>query len=337
MGQAAGLLGLNDGETNTFNDFFRCINLCHDCISLKSDSKGKEEELVYNGPSVDEVCLLDMSRDTGISHFITRDSDNIKIVLNGVEESYAIIKMFPFTSERKAMSMVLQHPTENKALCYVKGADSSVFPMCNNWTGPNKVESVFGIDRDDPGNSKIMDVEKSVENMARKGLRTLLYGVKEIEWDGTRDPLDLPVEEIECGLTLLAATGVEDLLQENVKECIEDFRAAGISVWMLTGDKGLTAKEIGVSCGLIPPEGGSDETHQPTVQGNLATEQNMDAPSAGQKVMMFADDDTEVYGLHAKIKEFCAEVANEKSYQVLISGMVIAVALDNELTHPELG
>lgn len=63
----------------------------------------------------------------------------------------------------------------------------------------------------------------------------------------------------------------------------------------------------------------------------------MDAPSAGQKVMMFADDDTEVYGLHAKIKEFCAEVANEKSYQVLISGMVIAVALDNEITHPELG
>ena len=47
---------------------------------------------------------------------------------------------------------------------------------------------------------------------------------------------------------------VEDLLQENVKECIEDFRAANISVWMLTGDKGLTAKEIGVSCGLIPPE-----------------------------------------------------------------------------------
>ena len=94
--------------------------------------------------------------------------------------------------------------------------------------------------------------------MAKKGLRTLLYGMKEIEWDGTRDPIDLPVEEIECDLTLLAATGVEDLLQENVKECIEDFRQAGISVWMLTGDKGLTAKEIGVSCGLIPAESSSD-------------------------------------------------------------------------------
>jgi len=40
---------------------------------------------------------------------------------------------------------------------------------------------------------------------------------------------------------MLAVTGVEDLLQDDVKSCIEDFRHAGISVWMLTGDKGLTA------------------------------------------------------------------------------------------------
>jgi phospholipid-translocating ATPase len=44
---------------------------------------------------------------------------------------------------------------------------------------------------------------------------------------------------------------VEDLLQDNVKECITDFRDAGMKVWMLTGDKGLTAKEIAYSCGLL--------------------------------------------------------------------------------------
>ena len=142
--------------------------------------------------------------------------------------------------------------------------------------------SLFGIDKEDAGNNKIMDVEKSVEKMAMKGLRTLCYGVKEIEWDGTRDPLDVPVEEIECDLTLLATTGVEDLLQENVKECIEDFRAAGISVWMLTGDKGLTAKEIGVSCGLIPPEG--DSSVLKTDHNNLVTENNLAGDSDGQKV-----------------------------------------------------
>lgn len=83
-------------------------------------------------------------------------------------------------------------------------------------------------------------------------MRTLLYGMKEIDWREDMDPMDLKFEDIESELILLGATAVEDLLQENVKECINDFRAAGISVWMLTGDKGLTAKEIGVSCGLIP-------------------------------------------------------------------------------------
>ena len=48
--------------------------------------------------------------------------------------------------------------------------------------------------------------------MARKGLRTLLYGRKEIDWNGSRDIMDLEVEEVECNLTCLAATGVEDLL-----------------------------------------------------------------------------------------------------------------------------
>ena len=228
-------------------DFFRCINLCHDCISLKDEDGG----LKYNGPSVDEVCLLEMATDTGISHFINRDSDTIEIKIDGKTEEYGIIKIFPFTSERKAMSVVLKHPTQDKAICFVKGADSSVFPMCDNWAGIGKASGFAS--PDDP-NYKIIEVEKSVEAQAKKGLRTLLYGMKHIDWDGTRDPLDLPVEEIECDLTLLAATAVEDLLQENVKECIEDFRAANISVWMLTGDKGLTAKEIGVSCGLIPPE-----------------------------------------------------------------------------------
>ena len=66
-----------------------------------------------------------------------------------------------------------------------------------------------------------------------------------MNWD------DIPVKEVESDLTLLGATGVEDLLQENVARCIEDFREANIKVWMLTGDKGLTAKQIGKSCGLI--------------------------------------------------------------------------------------
>ena len=51
-----------------------------------------------------------------------------------------------------------------------------------------------------------MDLE---QNQINEGLES---------WD------DLPIASVESDLTLVGATGVEDLLQENVKKCIEDFR-----------------------------------------------------------------------------------------------------------------
>jgi phospholipid-translocating ATPase len=57
---------------------------------------------------------------------------------------------------------------------------------------------------------------------------------------------------VEIDLQLLGVTGVEDELQEGIAKCIEDFQEAGIHFWMLTGDKGETAQEIGFSCGLFP-------------------------------------------------------------------------------------
>ena len=50
---------------------------------------------------------------------------------------------------------------------------------------------------------------------------------------------------------MLGCTGVEDELQDDVAQCIEDFKAAGIKVWMLTGDMGHTAQEIGYNCGVM--------------------------------------------------------------------------------------
>ena len=38
-------------------------------------------------------------------------------------------------------------------------------------------------------------------------------------------------------MELLGATGIEDRLQEGVPEAIATLRAAGLKVWVLTGDK----------------------------------------------------------------------------------------------------
>ena len=48
-------------------------------------------------------------------------------------------------------------------------------------------------------------------------------------------------------MEFLCITGVEDKLQENVASTLENLRNAGISVWMLTGDKIETAICISIS------------------------------------------------------------------------------------------
>lgn len=55
---------------------------------------------------------------------------------------------------------------------------------------------------------------------------------------------------METNMILLGITGVEDLLQDDVKPVISTLREAGIKVWMLTGDKLETAKCIAISTGF---------------------------------------------------------------------------------------
>ena len=59
------------------------------------------------------------------------------------------------------------------------------------------------------------------------------------------------VKELECNLELLGSTAIEDKLQENVAESIKSIKKAGISLWVLTGDKIETAINIGYSCALL--------------------------------------------------------------------------------------
>lgn len=66
--------------------------------------------------------------------------------------------------------------------------------------------------------------------------------------------MDDVAEKIEQKLSLLGATAIEDKLQESVPEAIHTLSAAGIKIWVLTGDKVETAVNIGFSCNLLKKE-----------------------------------------------------------------------------------
>lgn len=63
--------------------------------------------------------------------------------------------------------------------------------------------------------------------------------------------IDALVEEAEAGVTLQGATANEDKLQPKVPETIEKLADAGMSIWMLTGDKQETAINIGWSTRML--------------------------------------------------------------------------------------
>ena len=58
-------------------------------------------------------------------------------------------------------------------------------------------------------------------------------------------------EDVENDFEVLGATAMEDLLQDDAPQCVRDFKEADISVWMLTGDKGETARQIAYTCGIF--------------------------------------------------------------------------------------
>ncbi|EJW01195.1 HAD ATPase, P-type, family IC [Edhazardia aedis USNM 41457] len=158
------------------------------------------------------------------------------------EKKFKILHIFPFTSESKRMGIIVKNA--NKIEFYCKGADSVMCKMVkkNDW------------------------LKEEVSNMARDGLRTLIIAKKEIlnykKWKSLfnkactsmeyrKENIQNVVSMLENDLTILGLTGVEDKLQENVKNTLESLRFAGMKIWMLTGDKLETAINIAISSKLF--------------------------------------------------------------------------------------
>ena len=163
-------------------------------------------------------------------YFIHRDSNSIGIMREGGKiEQFEILSWNEFDTDRQCSSIVVKN-ADGKIFAYVKGSDTSIMSKLVNELGSKD------------------QLQQDIDSFARKGLRTLVFAYKEIspgnkiDFNNFYD--DVTIDEIESDLKLLGATGVKDLLQDNVSRCIQDFKAAGIKVWMLTGDKGETATQI---------------------------------------------------------------------------------------------
>ncbi|KAJ7326638.1 hypothetical protein JRQ81_016397 [Phrynocephalus forsythii] len=230
-------------------------------ISIKRELSSDWEpmELSYEAESPDEAALVHAARAYQCT-LKARNPDQVTVDVGPLGTlTFDMLHILPFDATRKRMSVVVKHPILNKIVMYTKGADSVIMNLLKKeQTGDQAASKDRRIER----------TQMHLNNYATKGLRTLCIAMKVIsneeyeEWlkghleaessiESREEMLLASAERLENNLTLLGATGIEDRLQEGVPETIEDLQKAGISIWMLTGDKHETAINIAHSCKLL--------------------------------------------------------------------------------------
>eukprot|EP00475_Leptophrys_vorax_P015182 TRINITY_DN2154_c0_g1_i1.p1 TRINITY_DN2154_c0_g1~~TRINITY_DN2154_c0_g1_i1.p1 ORF type:complete len:1151 (+),score=308.65 TRINITY_DN2154_c0_g1_i1:37-3489(+) len=246
--------------------------LLHMAISNTITPIIKGGDIQYQSASPDELAFCMFAKMMGYT-LCGRNPTQVKYVnkldKNVQEETWVFqhLATLDFNSKRKRLTMIYEQQGKVYVMC--KGADSEMWPLFPEDERKREEETM----------------SPKLAEMAEAGLRTLLLGsaVRDSSWwaqwkqvweensslpetgeemnhtkggcsDKCRICGTMKRIEVDAGLYFLGATAIEDMLQDLVPECIEDFLDAGVKVWMLTGDKRETAKNIALACNLIDPD-----------------------------------------------------------------------------------
>uniref|UniRef100_A0A8B9SFR2 Phospholipid-transporting ATPase n=1 Tax=Apteryx owenii TaxID=8824 RepID=A0A8B9SFR2_APTOW len=225
--------------------FLRALCLCHTVQIKEGDQVDglighPEHKCTYISSSPDEIALV-----KGAKNYFSSTKSKLNPFL--FSERYQLLHVLNFDPVRRRMSVIVR-TTAGKLLLFCKGADSSIFPRVQQ--------------------EEIQQTKVHVDRNAMDGYRTLCVAFKELtqkEYDkidrqlneakmalqDREEKMAKVFEDTEADMHLIGATAVEDRLQEQSAETIEALHAAGMKVWVLTGDKMETAKSTCYACRLF--------------------------------------------------------------------------------------
>lgn len=154
----------------------------------------------------------------------------------GVSPTHIRMDYLPFTSASKTSKCVCQTP-DGRYVLFVTGAPEAIIKQCSNLalnSGSSKI------------NAK--QWESSVQDMAKKGLRTVGLAFKDISAKEAKSGI---ADISPTGLTLLCLTGIKDPVRPEVPGAVLACKRAGITVRMVTGDNIDTATFIAKECHIV--------------------------------------------------------------------------------------
>ncbi|MDG2616306.1 cation-translocating P-type ATPase [Thermoleptolyngbya sichuanensis XZ-Cy5] len=174
--------------------------------------------------------------------------------------SYAWTRLgeFPFTSERKRMSVMVKQEGGGTAtdvmgaiaplllpssslLLFCKGSPELVLERCQFVYVKGTVEPLSGDRRE--------QILQQNNHLASKGLRVLGFAARPLE----ALPAEDSAEETEQGLIWLGLVDMLDAPRPEAREAVARCRSAGIRPVMITGDHQLTARAIAEDMGIAQP------------------------------------------------------------------------------------
>ena len=213
-------------------DAISSMVLCNNVTPVFEDDQ--KTKVTYQASSPDEVALVKFAETLDMRLFNRTDKEiTIKDTAGNIEE-FEVLANFPFSSDTKRMGIILKNKTHGHIIFYLKGAENVMMKRVM------KEYEYF--------------IKENAENLATKGLRTLVLTQKLISQDefnkwyedysqaltsmeNRKEKIQNVVSKLEHNMEFLCVTGVEDLLQDEVAITIDNLRNAGMKTWILTGDK----------------------------------------------------------------------------------------------------
>ena len=220
--------------------------LCNDAALQKEDGPDGKQWAIVGDPT--EGALVTLAAKAGLEK-------------KRLEYEFERVNEFPFSSERKRMSVVVKVPKENRlglsaaAAVFAKGSAELLLERCDRIGSGGRL--LTGEDR--------REILAKTETLAGEGKRVLGFAYRTLgseEAGGNKarsltDELaedlteDLTEEKAERNLVWLGLVGMMDAARPEVGEAVRRCQRAGIRPVMITGDHPLTARSLAVELGIV--------------------------------------------------------------------------------------
>ncbi|MEM6450812.1 MAG: cation-translocating P-type ATPase [Cyanobacteria bacterium P01_D01_bin.105] len=208
--------------------------LCNDAALQKEHLENELQWAIVGDPT--EGALVTLAAKAGL------DKGQLDYEFERIDE-------FPFSSERKRMSVIVAMPKSNKmgittdAVLFSKGSAELLLERCDRIGRGGR--SLTKQDR--------TDILKKAEALAEAGQRVLGFAYKPIDRakSSATDDSSTREEQAEQNLIWLGMVAMIDAPRPEVKEAVQRCQRAGIRPVMITGDHPLTARAIAYELGLV--------------------------------------------------------------------------------------